>query len=598
MRPIIFGILTVLVLDLTIALRGAAPPAPSVSDSVTKIVNRMKLEFTKDELEKLDVGRVEEFLTPQERHVLGTGHVSFVVNVPVTVSVVRDIELKLEPFWLREEGFRTNGVLLKESRASFDVWEKEFPAGPVGLGVNSLGGGEHHYFVLLKPRALAERLKVTGLRPRQLRVDEFKPGIKPYVDRDEKIETIPPSLEHQCILRTASRWADAAKLVHLFRWTAYPSSRWPDHVILTWSEDPKTTQTIQWRAGPTSARGLVAFAKKSVFTQLGSAGFRLAEASVKRLVDRRLVDDPIVHWHTATLRGLEPATTYVYAVGNGPPNCWTQLSEFTTAPDGSVPFSFVYMGDAQNGLERWGALLHNAFRARPDAAFYVMAGDLVNQGADRDDWDSFFHGAGGVYDRRPLIPALGNHDCQGGRPSLYLDQFELPRNGPGRVTPERAYAFEYSNALFLVLDSNLRPSTQTSWMEEQLSKTKATWKFVVYHHPAYSSASARDNIQVREKWTPIFDRYHVDLALQGHDHAYLRTYPIKAQQPVQSPAEGTIYVVSVSGTKRYPQATHNYTAVGLTNVATYQVLDVSERTLTYRAFDLDGRIKDEFSISK
>ena len=58
------------------------------------------------------------------------------------------------------------------------------------------------------------------------------------------------------------------------------------------------------------------------------------------------------------------------------------------------------MGDAQNGLDRWGVLLHNAYRARPDAAFYLMAGDLVNRGAERWDWDSFFENSKGVFDRR------------------------------------------------------------------------------------------------------------------------------------------------------------------------------------------------------
>ena len=71
------------------------------------------------------------------------------------------------------------------------------------------------------------------------------------------------------------------------------------------------------------------------------------------------------------------------AVGDGSPNGWTEAAEFTTAPSGAAPFAFIYMGDAQNGLDRWGVLLHNAYRARPDAAFYLMAGDLVNRGAER-----------------------------------------------------------------------------------------------------------------------------------------------------------------------------------------------------------------------
>ena len=39
---------------------------------------------------------------------------------------------------------------------------------------------------------------------------------------------------------------------------------------------------------------------------------------------------------------------------------------------------------------------------------------------------------------------------------LYLDNFTLPTNGPTSLEPERAYAFEYSNALFIILDTNLK----------------------------------------------------------------------------------------------------------------------------------------------
>jgi 3',5'-cyclic AMP phosphodiesterase CpdA len=162
------------------------------------------------------------------------------------------------------------------------------------------------------------------------------------------------------------------------------------------------------------------------------------------------------------------------------------------------------------------------------------------------------------------------------------------------------YSFEHGNALFVILDSNLAPTNQTRWLEEKLSQTKATWKFVVYHHPAYSSGGNRDNKEVRAAWTPLFDKYHVDMALQGHDHAYLRTYPLKASQRVASPKEGTVYVISVSGTKMYAQAKHDYTEFGMTNVSTFQVLDIqiSGNRLVYRAYDLDGKLRDEFVIEK
>ena len=49
---------------------------------------------------------------------------------------------------------------------------------------------------------------------------------------------------------------------------------------------------------------------------------------------------------------------------------------------------------------------------------------------------------------------------------------------------------------------------------------------------------------------------------------------MKGQQRVKSPKEGTVYIISVSGTKMYAQGKHDYTEVGMTNVATYQVLDI------------------------
>jgi hypothetical protein len=99
---------------------------------------------------------------------------------------------------------------------------------------------------------------------------------------------------------------------------------------------------------------------------------------------------------------------------------------------------------------------------------------------------------------------------------------------------------------------------------------------------------------------PVFDRHHVDMVLQGHDHAYLRTPPMKNNKKVKNPADGTIYVVSFSGTKKYRQVTSDYIEVGFTDIPTYQVFDIdlSGDRLLYRAFDLDGSLKDELVIEK
>ena len=591
-----------------VALVGFAPlPAaahtdghPSIHDTVADIIVRLKRELTANQLIELTVPKVEMFLTQSEREILGTEHVRFRVNVPVVVTVVRDSSLGEEPFWLAGRGFKATGLKVKLANRDFDTWEKEFPAGEIGLGVHNLTGGGTHYLVLLKPQSAGNAVKVTDLYPAHLRTARFTTGVEPYVDQADKLPSVPAPLEGQLLVQTESDSEEDARLVSLFNKTQFPAPDRVDHVVLTWSADPRTSQTIQWRTSPKIKNGAVRYQLKSARPALDAKSAWTKRATTEPLATPTLVNDPLINRHTVVLRGLEPGTAYVYSVGDGSPDGWTEPVEFTTAPAGAEPFSFIYMGDAQNGLDRWGVLLHNAYRARPDAAFYLMAGDLVNRGAERWDWDSFFENSKGVFDRRPIVPVLGNHEYQAAEPRLYLAHFALPRNGPKTIPPERAYAFEYSNAKFIILDSNLDAAKQTAWLENQLANTKAMWKFVSYHHPAYSSGGNRDNAHVRNLWTPIFDKYHVDLALQGHDHAYLRTYPMRDQKRVATAKDGTIYMIAVSGTKHYEQPPHDYTEVGFTKVSTYQVLDIqiAGNRLVYRAHDVDGKVRDEFVIEK
>jgi len=569
-----------------------------VHDTVAAVMARLQRTLSEDELVKLTSAKAETLLTPAERQVLATEHIRFSVSVPVIVTIAREAGSD-EVFWLRDGGFVRKEGTVKVHTRELALWEKTFPAGEIGLGVHNLSGQGTHYLALLRPRKQGDNLKVTGLYPAHLRTVPFVAGVQPYSDQQVRLESVPAQLQGQLLIQTAAARAQDAKLVNLFSRTEFPASNRPDQVVLTWSGDPRTTQTVQWRSAFRAGRGALRYHLKGA-TGEGAATPRVAQARTERIITPMLVNDPLVLRHTVTLTGLNPGSVYVYSVGDGTANGWTEPAEFTTAPAGVEPFSFIYMGDAQNGLDRWGLLLARAHAARPDAAFYLMAGDLVNRGAERWDWDSFFEHSKGVFNRRTLAPVIGNHECQGGVPRLYLDLFTLPRNGPAALESERAYSFEYSNAKFIILDSNLPPESQTSWLEKQLAGTTATWKFVSYHHPAYSSSPNRDNKKLRNVWTPIFDKYHVDLALQGHDHAYLRTYPMRGKQRVATARDGTIYVISVSGTKYYDQGPHDYTEAGFTKVSTYQVLDIQIQgnRLVYRAHDLDGKIRDEFVIQK
>jgi len=380
-------------------------------------------------------------------------------------------------------------------------------------------------------------------------------------------------------------------LVHDARLTDHLASVYPDQLTLTWASDPAPTQSVQWRTAHVNGEHFLRYRPAD------GGPWTTVAAETARLEDPHLVNEATCLRHTAALSGLAPGTAYTCQAGNH--DLWSPPATFTTADPATERFSFVYMGDVQTGIEAWSGLIAAADAQCPDAAFHILAGDLVNKGCHRDEWDALFHAAGDVFARKPLVPIIGNHDdCDDGGPWMYLELLDLPKNGPAGIEAERAWSFTYGNAFFVGLDSNLDPDTQTAWLEEQLAGSDARWKFVLLHHPAYSSKPHRDNREIREAWTPVFDRHHVAIAFQGHDHAYTRTWPLRGGERIDDPDQGVNYVLAVAGDKYYEQEERDFVAVARTELSTYQVIDIDGGRLHYRAFDLQGNLVDELRLSR
>lgn len=595
--------LTALLLALVPPLLAHTSRHPSFYDAMATLRERLVAAVGPVALAHLPPAAVLAQLTPNERTWLAETFLHFHLDRPALVRIVLPADPDGDPFWLEERGFTRTDHAWQVGSGDYETWTRAFPAGEVRLGTPSLAGQDDVYFVVVSPAAAGASLpEVTDLYPGQLRLDEVREDRRPYADSGRRIERAPADLVGHRLIRTLNDRKQDGRLFELFRLTRFPSSAAPDQIVLTWADDPQTTQTIRWRTSPATPHGVVAWAPVDPAAPDAFDPTRAthASATTEPLDTPDVANDPRVHLHGATLTGLQPGTRYHYAVGDGTPAGWSPPATFTTAPAAPTPFSFIYLGDAQNGLTTWGNLAHRAVADAPHAAFVVLAGDLINHGQERDDWDHFFGAARRIFADRPLLPAIGNHEAQGGHPTLYLEQLPLRPNGPPDLDPGRAYSVDYGNARFIVLDSNASAEAQAPWLEAQLRDTDATWKFVVYHHPAYASRPGRSYPDINRHWVPLFDRYHVDLALQGHDHAYLRTHPMRGGEPVASPADGTIYLISVSGTKMYPQGDHAYTAVGFTEVPTYQVLDlhIDGDRLHYRAYDAEGRVRDQFVIEK
>lgn len=582
---------------------------PAVRDTLAEVGRRLIRERPVDEVSAVAArgDRVLAALTPGERDALGRDHVRFEVDRPVIVEVAAS-ERAL-PFWLSDQGFRRTPTLVEVGGKVWPVYGKRFPKGWVGLGVNALDrSAADHYVAFVRPADGGE-LDVPSTDPDRWRMVRAREGVSAALDAESPVRRLPAFLRGSLLVQVRRDQRHATALARGRVWkTHVPSSPTPDQVVISFGPDPARSLVWTWRTGPEADAGstVLRLAPASGRGPADPRSIRTVTGGSRRIEMPDLLNDPTILRHCVRVDDLQPGTLYAYSLGSGPAAAWTPWRTVRTAPARPRSYSFLYLGDAQCGLEAWGKLLAAARRRHPEAGFLLLAGDLVDRGNERTNWDHFFLRGAHVLDELPFLPCAGNHEYLDRGPWLYTEFFELPRNGPAGIAPDLVYGFEYGNTFVAALDSTLATTdrrlarVQAEWLDRALAKSRATWKLVMFHHPVYASHVSRTYPSLREDWVPVFDKHHVDLVLQGHDHAYLRTYPMHADRRVATSAEGTTYIVSVSGEKFCEQAPRGYTEVGMAGVATYQTIDVDvpEDRLTYRAWDLDGREVDRLVIEK
>lgn len=580
-------------------------PHAELEGHVSAILDRMVEEMGADERVNLTPETAAAFLSEAERERLSTGFARFEIDRDAVIHVAHDFEYGETPFWLPELGFERREDLdfIVDEEDPYHVWSREYAAGEVSLGIPSLSGELKPYVVFAAPADGEGEVTITPL-VEGTDVQRAEIGGEPFLDDNDYFNTLPDAFIGLPVLRSYESWEFVSRMVGFFRETAYPSSPAPDHLQLTWQGDPSTSATIQWRTDDNADAGLLWIAPKAAFFAEGADAARRIEAEHEELTSRQIVNDTVIRLHRARLDDLQPGTDYLYAASADGGESWTAMREFRTAAErGAEPYSFVYLGDPQNGLDQWGGLIREADFRFPEARFYMIAGDLIDKGTERDNWDQFFHEGSSVFDRSAVVPAIGNHDSHGGHPTLYLQHFALPGNGTENLDPGRTYHVTYQDLLIVVMDSNydlIEPELQTEWLDRVLGESDARWKVVIYHHPFYASRPGRDNYPLREAWGPIFDRHQVDIAFQGHDHAYMRTVPMRGHEPAPEGEHGTIYLVAVSGTKMYEQELPDFAAFGATEQRTYQIVEVDPEagTLAYRAINSEGETIDSFDLAK
>ena len=565
----------------------------TVSEAMDNVVTRLYNEVSPAKFAEIDDDFVLKFLQPAERTAFATQYQYFTVNVPVRVSLMRHVDQKIVPFWLPESGFtKTNLRVKNDTGYEYEVWQREYPAGKIELGINGFDKHRPVYFVTVGAVDPTQPLEITEIFPSQYEVATMKTGAFTYHDWSGLLLTeVPEELLGQKLLTTVRGRARESHIIGAFRNTPFQSTDEPDQIMLTWSRSPLTTIDIQWRTNTTVAHGAVRYWPDNRRDTLK------VDAVRKLIEDRMLFNDRYIHRFTAELNDLKSGVTYHYQVGSEEKGVWSEPRSFSTQTDKTQNFSFVWFGDTHCFPDS-GRLVSLADRQNQDAAFYTIAGDVVSTGLNRDDWDKLFQYSGDVFAKKPLMPVPGNHDRQDGLGAqLYYDLFSLPKNGPSKVDDESSYSFEYGNALFLMIDATSEVADHTAWIEQRLSSSKATWKFAIFHFPPYNFEEPYPDIQ--DAWVPLFDKYHLDMVMGGHIHYYMRSRPMNNGKVVDSFSKGTVYAISISIPSSHDNMTAEpYAVQQFDRGYFYQRMEIKGNVLTYSAVDANGAVKDEFQIRK
>lgn len=203
--------------------------------------------------------------------------------------------------------------------------------------------------------------------------------------------------------------------------------------------------------------------------------------------------------------------------------------------------------------------------------------------------------------------ALGNHDYRG-KPEAELAYHSInPRwNLPSRYYSKVVTTADGQKVLLLFIDSNpfvkdyyakdnmpeiktQDTAAQRIWIEKTLAESKEPWKFVIGHHPVYSSSPKHGNtVELVEMLKPMLDKYHVQAYIAGHDH------DLQHNQPTGSKVD---YFISGAASEIRDADTYEKTKFSA-SVPGFVDMSIKGDSLLVNFIDKDGKVIYHYTRSK
>ncbi|MBA3872184.1 MAG: metallophosphoesterase [Anaerolineae bacterium] len=275
------------------------------------------------------------------------------------------------------------------------------------------------------------------------------------------------------------------------------------------------------------------------------------------------------------------------------PDCAIEQDNYTVEAQAKDTTRFAVIGDFGSTGKSEQAVAKLVGSWQPN--FIVTTGDnnyTLGLDATIDaNIGQYYHSYIGTYDgsygdgsqENRFFPSLGNHDWGIDSVAPYLKYFDLPGN-------ERYYNVVQGPLEFFMLDSDTREpdgtssdSIQGKWLQSALADSTATYKVVVFHHAAYSSAEHGSSTWMQ--WP--FAEWGATLVLNGHDHIYERI--IK---------DGFPYIVDGTG----GQSLYNFKTPIDGSQVRYNcnfgalLVDVTDKAMSLRFINIEGALVDSYTV--
>ena len=369
----------------------------------------------------------------------------------------------------------------------------------------------------------------------------------------------------------------------------YLAAHAPERITLTPGEDFMSERTVSWRCGDSVKPSRLLLADENLDTVPVEA-----EGTV---VHSRGGSDA---FYAARLENLQAGHFYSYRVETDgfKPSEW---HSFKMPEMNQASRRFLFFGDVQDTLGgdsgKWFAKLYKKY---PEVEFWACAGDLIERPINVY-WNYLYECADSILASMPLINATGNHDYI---KSLYrkVDSrwkhtFVYPENGA--TTAEGiSYYVDMPGMRFIVVDTDGLQDAMSlagcyKWLRTCLREAGDKWKVVMYHHPAYSVRKGRNNYLIRNTFVPLFDKYGVDIVLQGHEHGYMRVNGNAGE------TKRPVYIVSYMSPKSYKAREPEPGLKVIADTRMYQTVEYNDSMLVLNAYSLDtDSILDYVEIKK